>query len=129
MSTTDILNKARDLGEMISDSDEMKELVIAQENLAKDASAQTKLEEYKKLQESLQKAVTSRDLALADSYREKMKAMQDELNAVESVSNYTKANTELDKLIGNVNSVISFVISGEEGCSSGGCSGCSGCGG
>ncbi len=131
MTTAEILSKAKELGEFIAESAEVKKLIATQEVLAVDAVAQGLLDEYNELQQNYQSAYQLRDEATMGNLREVMKVKSEVFGTNESISKYATAKEELDKLITQVNNVISFHMSGgvegydeSEGCDSCGSGGC-----
>lgn len=124
----DILLKAKELGEMIANSKEMKILKTSEINLDADQQATVLMSEYKNLQIKLVRA--SREKKSKEEIEEikaSLMAKQQQLNDYETTNNYLEAKSNLDSLMKNINDVITFAITGEEPCSPNKCSSCSGC--
>jgi cell fate (sporulation/competence/biofilm development) regulator YlbF (YheA/YmcA/DUF963 family) len=124
----DIITKARELGEMLADSAEMKALKRAEADMEQDSKASSLFDEYKKLQIELVRATKQKKQPDEISkLKEELLSKQREINGYEITSHYLEAKAKFDSLIKTVNDVMIFAITGEEPCSSGNCSSCSGC--
>ena len=127
----DIIEKARELGMMLSDSDEMKALKGAEEMQLADKDAQVLMMEYANTRERL-----SQRAASADVTKEEFEKIQTEMEQAfqklmtnENIKRYIEANKAFKTLIDQVNSIIAYFVKGEEqaGSCSGNCSSCGGC--
>lgn len=124
----DILDKARELGHMIAESPEMLRLKNSEAALEADARAKKLMEEYKNLQIELVKASRGKKPPEAlEAIRERLIEKQRELNDYSRTNEYLEAKSAFDRLMGNVNAVITFAVTGEE-CSPSKCASCRGCG-
>ncbi len=123
----DILDKAKELGLMIADSEEMKTLNRAEEVLESDEKSKMLLNEYKGLQMGIKRA-TEEDLGkdAIDLIRDRLFAKQKEINEYEVTKNFYEAKANFDKLMSTINSVIIHSITGEEPCSPSKCGSCGG---
>ncbi|HHV28675.1 YlbF family regulator [Acetivibrio mesophilus] len=125
----DILTKAKELGTMISTSDEMTNYKKWEASLERDHKARAILREYQSLQtEMVRAAHDDTDKSILDDIKERLLIKFDEVNNYEVTRNYIESKDRLDRLIKRVNDVLVYSISGEESCSSNTCSSCSGCG-
>jgi cell fate (sporulation/competence/biofilm development) regulator YlbF (YheA/YmcA/DUF963 family) len=124
----DILVKAKELGEMIAESPEMKRLKTSEIDLDADSKATTLMSEYKNLQIQLVRASKEKKATEAiNLIKASLMAKQQELYDYEITNNYLEAKSDLDSLMKNINDVITFAITGEDPCSPSKCSSCSGC--
>ncbi|NJD03909.1 MAG: YlbF family regulator [Ruminiclostridium sp.] len=124
----DIIIRARELGEAIANSKEMKRLKASDANLQTDTGAASLMKEYKQLQIELVRASKGKkDAKIIDEIKEMLIKKQQELYEYEITNEYLEAKSEFDKFMKNINDVISYAITGEVQCSSGGCGSCSGC--
>ena len=127
-----ILEKAKELGQAIAESEQNKRLIaaeIAQEN---DVEAQNLLMQYNVRRKEITDRLKENQPGPEEleTYRAELQKEFDLLMENKNIKEYVEAKKELDHLVQSVNSVISYYITGEEqsgGCSSSGCSGCSGC--
>jgi cell fate (sporulation/competence/biofilm development) regulator YlbF (YheA/YmcA/DUF963 family) len=131
----DIIDKAKELGKMIVESEEFVAMKATEEALEKDEKSIQLMTEYQTLQNELMAALqagqTGDDV---NDIRDRFMAKQDEIGTYEVTKDFLNARSGFESLMKRVNDVIAFMVKGfeeeEEGCSSeGGCSGCSGCGG
>ena len=124
----DILNKAMELGEMIADSIELKKLKESETRLDCDEHAKTLMGEYKGLQVELVRATKSKiESAALEEIKERLINKQSELNEYKTTIEFLQAKDDFEKLMNNVNSVITYAMTGEEKCTSGNCGSCSSC--
>ena len=126
----DIIEKARELGQMIADSDEIKALKGAEELQLADPAAQEDMMEYANVREKA--AAKAQDPNMTkEGFEEIQKDMEEafrKLMTHENIKRYVDANNAFKTLIDQVNAIIAFYVKGEE--QQGGCSGnCSSCGG
>lgn len=123
-----VLSKARELGELIVESPEMQTLKIAEVAIEKDEKAKELLNDFKNLQMDLMKA-TKEKKNNVDEIKTEILLKQDEINEYEVTKNFFIAKNNFDGLMKQINNVILMAITGEEPCSSDGCSSCGSGGG
>lgn len=125
-----IIEKARELGKMIVDSDEFRNLKLSEKMLETDEKSIQLMMEYQSIQDELLAALQSgKDSSEIDALRDKFMAKQDEIGNYEVTRNFLNARTEFENLMQQVNDAIASLVreSEETGCSDHGCAGCSGC--
>ena len=127
----DIIEKAKELGQMIADSEEFANMKKAEAAQTNDEKARQLIKLYN---DQRRQAVAKMKNESIDP--ETMKALQKELQDEfdmlyqnENIKAYIEAKKDFEQLMQSVNSVISFYVTGEEkaDCSSGGCGSCGGC--
>lgn len=125
----DIFDNAKQLGMMIAKSDKMERLQKAENALENDVEASEMMETYKQRQIDVVRA-TKMGLAKeeVDAFKLKLLEHQQALNKNAVTKEYLDSKVSFDKFIKDVNQVIMFAITGEEGCSPSKCGSCSGCG-
>ena len=126
-----IIEKARELGMMIAESDELKALKGAEEMQLADPKATELMMEYSVTREKLSKEASKPDLT-KEEFEKIQLEMEDafkKLMTNENIKRYIDANTKFKTLIDQVNSIIAFFVKGEEnsGSCSGNCQSCGGC--
>lgn len=127
---SEILTKARELGQTIVDSEEYKHLKECEERQEKDEEAIALLMEYnnvrKALAEEIQGGVDDERMA---KIREELTALYEKVMGNAVIAEYAEAQKNFDAVISQMNSILTYFITGElsAGCS-GNCSGCSSCG-
>lgn len=127
---SEILTKARELGQAIVDSEEFKRLKELEEKQEKDEEAMGLLIEYnnvrKALAEEIQKGVSDERM---DAIRKELEEVYERVMTNETISQYQEAQRSFDSIVGQMNSILTYFITGEiSGGCSGNCSGCSSCG-
>lgn len=130
MNSAEILEKAKELGMMIAESDEFKKLKETEELQLADPVAQQMMMDYNIRREELSEKAASPDLTKEDWEKLQMDAQAEfiKLCQNENIKNYLDANQSFSNLINQVNSIIAHFVKGEDqsGCS-GSCSTCHGC--
>jgi len=126
----EIIEKARELGQMLADSDEIKALKGAEELQLADPKAQELMMEYANVREAA--ATKAQDPEMTkEGFEEIQKEMElafQKLMTNDNIKRYIEANNAFKTLIDQVNAIIAYYVKGEE--QQGGCSGnCSSCGG
>lgn len=127
----EIIEKARELGQMLAESDEFKALKGAEELQLSDPEAQELMMEYANTRESLGKRATSGDATKEDfeSIQKEAEQAFNKLLENQNIKRYLDANQTFKNLIDQVNAIIAFYVKGEQqsGSCSGNCSTCGGC--
>ena len=124
----DVMEKARELGGAIGDSDEMQRLKKAETALESDEHGMALMEDYRLLQIELVKATREKkgEVQITE-VRDMLISKQTEINTYPITFEFLEAKKAFDSLMKNINDVITFAITGEM-CSPSNCSSCSGCG-
>lgn len=127
----DVLEKARELGEMLADSAEYKRMKDAEKAKNADEKAVSLLSEYnRKANEFAAKIKTAQPTPEElEQYRESLGSAFAELDANPVVHEFLEASKAFDDMMKNINSIIAFyVVPEKQGGSCGGnCSSCGGC--
>jgi cell fate (sporulation/competence/biofilm development) regulator YlbF (YheA/YmcA/DUF963 family) len=133
----DVIQAARELGRAIQADQRYKEYQIAKAANDADSDLQEKINEFTRIRQELHM-----EMSKSEKDNEKIQTlnrnMQDAYNKVmqnHNMANFVIVKSAMDKLINEVNGIVSLCCEGEdpdtcqytEGCS-GSCSGCSGCG-
>lgn len=129
-----ILDKARELGLALSETEEFKGMLCARINLEQNEAVCAQLDEFKDKQEALMTLLSGEDpdrLTVAELSRE-VETLQEDLLQNELFSNVMQAQNAFQTLMNEVNREIAACIGLEAeesgGCACGdGCSSCSGC--
>lgn len=124
-----VLDKARELAIMLSESEEYLAYKEAEDIQLSDQEACKLLADYRVTQDNLAKraaadGVTKEEL---EAIQAEAQASFDSLLQNTSIKNYLDAQNRFSNLVQQVNNIISYFISGNSGGCSGNCSGCSGC--
>ena len=126
----EIIEKARELGQMLAECDEYKALKGAEDLQLADPAAQELMMEYATVREKLgqrasKEGATKEEL---ESVQKEAQEAFEKLMTNANIKRYVEASQTFKTLIDQVNAIIAYFVKGEE--QSGGCSGnCSSCGG
>ena len=123
----DILEKTRELGQMIVDSEQMKAYKAAEEAQAKDEEAQAIMQEYNIKRMNLARDMQNGKISREEAVAENTKAFDEVLQKSASIKNYVEAKKAFDNLVNQVNRIINYYITGEDPNCTHDCSTCSGC--
>jgi len=126
-----ILEKVKELGLAIQESQTMKKAKAAELIQMADVEAQSLIAAYQEnhdkwINEAKEGGLTKEKL---EAVRDKIDKEYEKVAAHPVISEYLACKKEMDTMISDVNSVLNFYITGEEaqeGCS-GGCASCNGC--
>ncbi len=128
----DIIEKARELGKMIGESEQFIRMQNAEDAQMNDAQAQELIKSYNEKRSDIGERMKSESLEKNDmiALRQELQNEFNKLMENEVIFEYIEAKKEYEQLMKSVNDVITYSMTGEESsdCSSGGgCSSCSGC--
>ena len=126
----DIIEKAVELGNMLTESKLFQNYKDAEEAYASDEQAQTLTAAYNAKRLEYAKKIHAENLSKEDAqpYIDELGQEFEALEKNESVKNYIEAKKKFDELYKNTMSVIDYAISGNEGsCDNGKCETCGGC--
>ncbi|MBQ8526280.1 MAG: YlbF family regulator [Clostridia bacterium] len=130
MNSNEILEKAKELGMMIADSDEFKRLKETEDIQLSDPEAQQMMMNYNKSREALSERAAAPDLTKEEWEKIQMDAQAEFIKLCQNdkIKNYLDANQCFSDLINQVNGIIAHFVKGEDqsGCS-GSCASCKGC--
>ena len=127
----EIIEKARELGKMLAESDELKALKGAEELQLSDPDAQVLMMEYANAREAAAKKAQDPEMT-----KEGFEEIQSELESAfqklmtnDNIKRYIEANNQFKSIMNQVNSIIAYYVKGEEqqGSCTGNCSTCGGC--
>lgn len=127
-----ILDKARELGQLIISSDEFTGFKAAEVELEKDSEAKNLISIYNRRREELMVQMAREDIdkeqmeSIRNQIVEEFKKMAEN----QTVKSYVEAAEIFNALVSQMNSIIAFYVKGysEDGYKSGQNSGCGGCG-
>ena len=123
----EIIEKTRELGEMIQASEEMKNvknMEILQEN---DDKAQELLKEFNMQRMNLARDMQSNKISREEAIKKNNEAFDDMLSKSETIKKYIEAKKEFDALVNQVNQILNFYITGQDPNGTHDCSTCGGC--
>ena len=127
----DVLEKARELGEMLADSEEYKRMKVAEAAKNADEAALSLLADYNRRANEFASKIRTAEPTKEEleEYRESLGKAFAELDANPVVHEFLEASKAFDDMMKNINSIIAFYVVPEKqgGSCSGNCSSCGGC--
>ncbi len=124
----DIIEKAKELGNMIKESSEMAELKNSEAKMMQDEKARTILNDLYLLQDEMSKAMSEgKDREVLEGIQQKFISKQNEMKNYDITKSYLEDKSKFDNLMKQINDVIVYSMTGEEPCSDSDCGSC-GCG-
>ncbi len=125
-----ILEKAKELGIMISKSQQFADLKEAEAAHMADKEAMQIMMDYSNKQQDIQQRAMVPDISKEEltKLKEEAQAEFEKICKNDNIKAYLDASQTFAKMIEQVNSIIGYFVKGgtESGCA-GNCSGCSGC--
>ena len=128
-----IFAKTRELGEALLQSEVYQKMREAEEKAMQNAEAAEMMAQYLEKRGQIQQAMEEEnpDPAMMKRLSDEMDDIQQRLQLVDDVANLTAARAEFNGLIGQINQVLQFIVTGrmtdEEGGCTGSCESCGGC--
>ena len=126
-----IFQKTRELGEALLESEIYTKMKAAEEKAMKNEEAARLMSEMLERRSSIQEMMqqTNPDPAALKRLSDEMDDIQEQLQMMDDIVELTQARSEFNSLIGQVNQVLQFIVTGrmDSGDCAGDCSACSGC--
>lgn len=125
-----ILQKAKELGMMIADSEQFAKVKAAEEAQLADPEATELMMEYSNKQDELSKRASAPNVTKEDFEAIKKEAQEafEKICTNKNIKDYLEANRAFSSMIEQVNTIIGYFVKGGEASGCGGnCSSCSGC--
>ena len=127
-----VFQKTRELGQALLESEAYLKMKAAEDRAMQNEEAARTMSEYLEKRQQLQAMVQSEnpDPGALKRISDEMDAAQERLQMIDDIAALTEARNEFNALIGQINQVLQFIVTGEmeqpSGCS-GSCATCSGC--
>ena len=109
-----VIEKAKELGQELVDSEEYKELKRKESALYDDEEATSLLEEYENINKQLQMA-RANGQEVNDDQQKKMQSLQMKMENNPSIKSYIESQKKFNEVMNSVNKIINGYITGEEG--------------
>ncbi len=126
----DIIEKAKELGELLKDSEQVKAFALARTQYDEDKQMQELLGQFNihKMSMAALSKQENPDEERINMHEEKLKEVYDKIMESEVMTNYQVKSQAVDQLLTEINNILNFYVSGEtpQGCT-GSCSTCGGC--
>ena len=128
-----IFAKTRELGEALLESEVYQNMRAAEEKAMQNAEGAELMANYLEKRGQIQEAMEEEnpDPAMMKRLSDEMDEIQQRLQMVDDIANLTAARAEFNSVIGQINQVLQFIVTGrmtnEGGDCTGSCSTCGGC--
>lgn len=127
MDKSEILNKTRELGELIQNSEEMKACKLAEARQNEDTVSQEAMKEFNLNRINLARDMQNGKISREDAVKANNEAYDKLIEKAPLVKEYVEAKQEFDALVNQVNQIINYYITGSTGDCTHDCSTCGGC--
>ena len=122
-----IIEKARELGELIANSEEMKRVKAAEAAQEADENAKTLLVEFNMNRMNLGRDIQNGKITEEEAVKLNNEAFGKLVASSDTIKEFVDAKKELDRVVTEVNGILNYYITGQTpGCSHD-CSSCGGC--
>lgn len=127
-----VFQKTRELGQALMESETYQKMKAAEEKAMKNEEAARTMGEYLEKRQQLQDLMQSEnpDPGALKRLSDEMDAAQERLQMMDDIAALTAARNDFNGLIGQVNQVLQFIVTGNmepsSGCT-GSCATCPGC--
>lgn len=122
-----ILDKTRELGEMIQESEEMKAFKAAEAAQKADEATQEHMREFNLKRLNLARKMQNGELSREDAVEANNKSFDELCEKAPLIREYVEAKQKLDTMVQQVNQIINYYITGQTGDCTHDCSTCGGC--
>jgi cell fate (sporulation/competence/biofilm development) regulator YlbF (YheA/YmcA/DUF963 family) len=125
--------KTRELGQALMESEAYLAMKAAEDTAMQNEEAAGTMSKYIEVRGQLQEIMSQKDpdAGKMAALSEEMESLQTKLRSIDDILNLTAAREAFNALIGQVNQVLQFIVTGnmeEESAScGGGCASCGGC--
>ena len=108
----EIIEKTRELGELIQNSEEMKNAKNAEILQENDDEAQALLKEFNLQRMNLARDMQNNKISREEAIQKNNEAFEEMLEKSESIKKYIDAKKEFDAMVNQVNQMLNFYITG-----------------
>jgi len=128
-----VFEKTRELGEALQQSEAYSRMKKAEEKAMQNMEAAEMMARYLEKRGQIQEMMEEEnpDPAVMQRLSNEMDEIQEKLQMIDDIAELTAARGEFNALIGQINQVLQFIVTGrmteEEGGCTGSCNSCSGC--
>jgi cell fate (sporulation/competence/biofilm development) regulator YlbF (YheA/YmcA/DUF963 family) len=120
-----VLIKAWELGAAISESQELKDVRNTEEAMFKDADARILIEEFEQFRQELE-SLARQGVKPPSDKQETFNQVRARMSGNALICDFMEAQERFNKILYQVNQILSQAITGSTGCSTEGCAGCGG---
>ena len=122
-----ITEKTHELGKLIKESPEMAAYKAAEEAQMNDENAKTLMQEFNLNRMNLARDMQEGKITQEEAIKKNNEAFEAMTNKSEVIRNFIEAKKQFDAVVGEINGILNFYITGQEpGCTHD-CGSCGGC--
>ena len=122
-----IIEKARELGEVIQQSEEMKRYKAAELAQSQDDEAADLMREYNVKRMNLARDMQNGKIERAEAVKQNTLAFEEMVEKSETIKEFVEAKKEFDMAIQRMNQMLNYYITGQDPNCTHDCSTCGGC--
>ena len=122
-----IIEKARELGEVIQQSEEMKRYKAAELAQSQDEEAAELMREYNVKRMNLARDMQNGKIERAEAVKQNTLAFEEMVEKSETIKEFVEAKKEFDMAIQRMNQMLNYYITGQDPNCTHDCSTCGGC--
>lgn len=123
----DIFEKTEELGKMIQETEEMKRMTAADVAQQTSEEAQALLREFNLARMNLARNMQEGKIEKAEAIKKNTQLFEDMVNSNEIIKEYVESKKAFDAVIGKINGILNFYITGQDPNCTHDCSTCGGC--
>lgn len=123
----EIIEKTRELGELIQNSEEMKNVKNAEILQENDDKAQALLKEYNLQRINLARDMQNEKISREEAIKKNNEAFDNMIEKSDTIKKYIEAKKAFDTLVNQVNQILNFYITGQDPNCTHDCGTCGGC--
>ena len=121
------MEKARELGEALAASGEMKKFKEAELLQSQDETAAALMQEYNVTRMNLARDMQNGKLERGEAIKKNTDAFEAMVQKSETIQNYVNAKRDFDTLVQKMNQLLNYYITGQDPSCTHDCSTCGGC--
>ena len=123
----DIFEKTQELGAMIQETEEMKRMMAADAAQQADSEAQKLLGDFNLARMNLARDMQEGKISQEEAVQKNNQAFNDMLEKSATIKEYVESKQAFDAVIGKINGILNFYITGQDPNCTHDCSTCGGC--
>lgn len=123
----DIFEKTEELGKMIQETEEMKRMTAADVAQQTSEEAQALLREFNLARMNLARDMQEGKIEKTEAIKKNTQLFEDMVNSNEIIKEYVESKKAFDAVIGKINGILNFYITGQDPNCTHDCSTCGGC--
>ncbi len=123
----DIFEKTQELGAMIQETAEMKRMIAADAAQQADEEAQKLLGDFNLARMNLARDMQEGKISQEEAVKKNNQVFNEMIEKSETIKEYVESKQAFDAIIGKINGILNFYITGQDPNCTHDCSTCGGC--